>query len=87
MKVQAFLEEGHYLANGMLSDPDLETLELERHPACPNWPQVIRPRIGVRSKAQAEPTTRELMSGRLLIIRAIRAVAYRANCDYGASKT
>jgi hypothetical protein len=41
LSVQAFLHEGACKPGGRVSDAEMETLNIERHTACPNWNYAI----------------------------------------------
>jgi hypothetical protein len=45
LKVQAFLQPGVYETGQKVPDAEMETLNLERHPVCPQWNYTLRPRL------------------------------------------
>ena len=62
LAVSAVLQEGTYVAGQHVSDADMETLNLETDPVCPQWNYTLRPRDCLPRATSGVPSKREVVS-------------------------
>jgi Rhodopirellula transposase DDE domain len=61
LEVRADLHEGDYVTGRSVSDSEMQSLNLERHPVCPSWTYTIRPRTAAGASTGLEPSDREVV--------------------------
>jgi Rhodopirellula transposase DDE domain len=61
LEVRAELHPGDYVTGRSVSDAEMEGLNLERHPSCPNWNYTIRPRSLGGTTPCSHPSNREVV--------------------------